>query len=241
MKILISEQQVKKVLLELNDTKHMAERLVERCLHEKLSIALVRKIELGHGQTREQIDKVGNYTFSDSDKNELKEKILQIFSYDYNKKSYGVVLQRFDIKRRFDKIEFFGETSKKMALDHMNQRGCGLYFVDFDDDKFDIYNREKYADSLALIIRDNNAITPMWGMAKKFENKDFFRTDYIITKIQSLIKNGATKSVDVPKRIKDLLSANSKPEEKTPEDVAPEETPVTQDVDNNDVENNNTK
>ena len=73
------------------------------------------------------------------------------------------------------------------------------------------------------------------------KNKDFFRTDYIITKIQSLIKNGATKSVEVPKRIKDLLSANSKPEEKTPEDVAPEETPVTQDVDNNDVENNITK
>jgi len=189
----------------------------------------------------EHIDKVGYYTFTEMEKNELREKMLQIFSYDYNKKSYGVVLQRFDIKRRFDKIEFFGETSKKMALDHMNQRGCGLYFVDFDDDKFDIYNREKYADSLALIIRDNNAITPMWGMAKKFENKDFFRTDYIITKIQSLIKNGATKSVDVPKRIKDLLSANSKPEEKTPEDVAPEETPVTQDVDNNDVENNITK
>jgi len=241
MKILISEQQVKKVLLELNDTKHMAERLVERCLHEKLSIALVRKIELGHGQTMEHIDKVGYYTFTEMEKNELREKMLQIFSYDYNKKSYGVVLQRFDIKRRFDKIEFFGETSKKMALDHMNQRGCGLYFVDFDDDKFDIYNREKYADSLALIIRDNNAITPMWGMAKKFENKDFFRTDYIITKIQSLIKNGATKSVEVPKRIKDLLSANSKPEEKTPEDVAPEETPVTQDVDNNDVVENNIK
>lgn len=241
MKILLSEQQVKKVLLELNDTKHMAERLVERCLHEKLSIALVRKIELGHGQTMEHIDKVGYYTFTEMEKNELREKMLQIFSYDYKKNSYGVVLQRFDIKRRFDRIEFFGENSKKMALDYMNQRGCGLYFVDFDNDKFDIYNREKYADSLALIIRDNNAITPMWGTKKKFENKEFFRTDYLITKIQSLIKNGATKAVEVPKRIKDLLSANSKPEEKTPEDVAPEETPVTQDVDNNDVENNITK
>jgi hypothetical protein len=241
MKILLSEQQVKKVLLELNDTKHIAERFVERCLHEKLPIALVRKIELGHGQTREQIDKVGNYTFSDSDKSELKEKILQIFSYDYNKKSYGVVLQRFDIRRRVDKIEFFGDTSKKMALDHMNQRGNGLYFVDFDDDKFDIYNREKYADSVALIIRGNEAVTAMWGMSTKFTNKDFFRTDHIITKIQSLITNGATKSAEVPERIKKVFNVNTKPEEKMPEDVAPEETPVTQDVDNNDVENNITK
>jgi hypothetical protein len=241
MKILISEEQIKKVLLELNDTKHMAERLVERCLHEKLPIALVRRIELGHGQTREQIDKVGNYTFSDSDKNELKEKILQIFSYDYNKKSYGVVLQRFDIRRRIDKIEFFGDTSKKMSLDYMNQKGCGLYFVDFDDDKFDIFNREKYADSVALIIRDNNAITSMWGMAKKFEQKDFFRTDYVITKIQSLIKNGAIKSAEVPERIKKLLNADSKPKENTPTEKTPEETPITQDVDNNDVENSITK
>jgi hypothetical protein len=125
-----------------------------------------------------------------------------------------------------------------MALDYMNQRGCGLYFVDFDDDKFDIYNREKYADSLALIIRDNNAITPMWGMAHKFGNKDFFRTDYVITKIQSLIKNGATKSAEVPKRIKELLNANSKPEPKSPEEVSPQEKPEEQPQD---VENNNSE
>ena len=241
MKILISEQQVKKVLLELNDTKHIAERFVERCLHEELPIALVRRIELGYGQTREQIDKVGYYTFNDSDKSELKEKILKIFSYDYNKKSYGVVLQRFDIRRRVDKIKFISDSSKKMALEYMNQRGNGLYFVDFDTEKFDIYNREKYADSVALIIRGNDAVTTMWGLATKFANKDFFRTDHVITKIESLIKNAATKSAEVPEKIKKVFNVNSKPEEKTPEEVSPEETPVTQDVDNNDIENNITK
>jgi hypothetical protein len=216
MKILLSEEQVKKVLLELKDTDHAAERLVERCLHEKLPIALKRTIDLGYGQTRDQIDKVGYYTFSDSDKNELKEKILKIFSYDYNKKSYGVVLQKFDLANRIDKIEFFGPTLKKMALDHMYKKGCGLYFVDFDNGKYDIYNREKYADAIALIIRENNAITAMWGPMFKF-GKSFFRTDVEISKIDSLIKNGAIRVSEVPDRIKNIFSISSKPEEKEPE------------------------
>ena len=59
-----------------------------------------------------------------------------------------------------------------------------------------------------------------------------------MVKIQSLIKNGATKSAEVPKRIKDLLSANSKPEEKSPEEVTPEEKPEEQpqDMGNNNPE-----
>jgi hypothetical protein len=223
MKILISEEQVKKVLLELKDTEHAAERLVERCLHEKLPIALKRSVDLGYGQTRDQIDKVGYYTFLDSDKNELKEKILKIFSYDYNKKSYGVVLQKFDLANRIDKIEFFGPSLKKMALDHMYKKGCGLYFVDFDNGKYDIYNREKFADAIALIIRENNAITAMWGPMFKF-GKSFFRTDFEISKIDSLIKNGAIRVSEIPDRIKNIFNVQTKPEE----------LPITQDTDNND-------
>ena len=101
MKILISEQQVKKVLLELNDTKHMAERLVERCLHEKLSIALVRKIELGHGQTMEHIDKVGYYTFTEMEKNELR--IGNLISQNgFNGYVYAIQSEEPRSDKRFD-------------------------------------------------------------------------------------------------------------------------------------------
>ena len=121
MKILISEQQVKKVLLELNDTKHMAERLVERCLHEKLSIALVRKIELGHGQTMEHIDKVGYYTFTEMEKNELREKMLQIFSYDYNKKS------NFNVNESYNYLKML----KKQINSQFNSWGILFYLFSF--------------------------------------------------------------------------------------------------------------
>ncbi len=217
MKILLSEEQTRKILLELKDTKHIAERFVERCLHGKLPIALKRRVELGYGQTMDQLDKVGYYTFTDNEKMELKEKIIQLFSYDYNNKSYGVILQRFDIKRRFEKIEFFGDSSKDMALKYMNQKGCGLYFVDFDKEAVDVYNREKYADSVALIIRNNDAVTVMWGRAEKF-NKEFFRTDYEITKIQSIIKNGAKNSAEIPDSIKKVFNVETKPEEKSSEE-----------------------
>jgi hypothetical protein len=217
MKILLSEEQAKKIILELNDTKHAAERLVERCLHDKLPIALLRTIDLGYGQTMEQLDKVGNYTFTDNEKNELKDKIVKLFSYDYNKKSYGVILQKFDIKNRLKNVEFYGKTSQEMAMKYMNQKRCGLYFVDFDDEDRDIYNREKYADAVALIIRDNEAITAMWGPQHKF-NKGFFRTDFEISKIDSIIKNGAIRSSAVPDRIKSIFNVSSKPDENSSEE-----------------------
>jgi hypothetical protein len=233
MKILLSEEQAKKVLLELKDTKHIAERFVERCLHGKLPIALKRKIDLGYGQSMDQLDRVGYYTFTDNEKNELKEKIVQLFSYDYNNKSYGVILQRFDIKRRLEKIEFYSDSMKNMALKYMNQKGCGLYFVDFDKEAVDIYNREKYADSVALIIRNNDAVTVMWGRAEKF-NKDFFRTDHEITKIQSIIKFGAKNSAEIPDSIKKVFNVETKPEEKSSEEMTPENQP-------NGDENNNSE
>lgn len=213
MKILISEQQIEKILLELKDTDHAAERLVERCFHGKLPVALKRTISLGHGQQREQLDKVGNYTFSDIEKNELKEKLLQIFSYDYNKKSYGVYLQSFDIINRRKNIEFYGKNAQDLVEKYMYQKGCGLYFVDFDEEKFDVYNREKYADSVAIIIRNNNAETIMWGRREKF-TKEFFKTDYEIKKIPSLIQNATIRSAEVPERIQTILNVKSTSDEK---------------------------
>lgn len=209
MRILLSEEQIKKVLLELKDTDHVAERLVERCLHGKLPVVVRRTFPLGYGQYREQLDKVGNYTFTDKEKNELKDKIVKLFSYDYNKKSYGVILQKFDLANRLKNIEFYGEKSKQLALDNMYLRGGGLYFVDFDEEKFDKYNREKYGDSVAIIIRDNDAETIMWGKMEKF-GKDFFRTDYAINKIDSMIQHGATKASVIPDRIKNILSVKDK-------------------------------
>ncbi|MEY4572187.1 MAG: hypothetical protein RLZ10_1413 [Bacteroidota bacterium] len=217
MKILLSEEQAKKIILELKDTKHVAERLVERCLHDKLPVALLRTLDLGYGQTMEQLDKVGNYTFTDNEKNELKDKIVKLFSYDYNKKSYGVVLQKFDIRNRLKNVEFYGKKSEEMAMKYINQKGCGLYFVDFDDEDRDIYNREKYADAVALIIRDNEAITAMWGRAFKF-NKTFFKTDFEISKIDSIIKNGAIRSSEIPDRIKNIFNVSSKSDEKSSEE-----------------------
>ena len=145
MKILLSEKQIEKLLKgyklteshpeevnELGDSKHAIDRLYKRVLKNRLPVfirKIVRPLPGTFSTNKVLFELVGYYYFNQSELNEINEKILQLFSYDYQKnKSFGIQLKRFDIQRRLGQIKFI-PAKEQTALDNKQF----LCFADFDD------------------------------------------------------------------------------------------------------------
>lgn len=221
MKILLSEEQIEKLLKgyklteshpedinELGDTEHVMDRLYKRVLKNRLPVFIRKVIKPQPGTystNRVLFELVGYYYFNQSELNEINEKIIQLFSYDYQKnKSFGIQLKRFDIQRRLDQIKFI-PLKKDMAIENKNL----LCFADFDD----YYNgnldasSKAWGDALALIIRTNNATTIFWGDGNKFD-ETYLGVNFYIRKIQTHIKMNSTNPSEVPPRIQEFVKSS---------------------------------
>ena len=229
MKILLSENQLQKLITELGDTDHVIDRLYQRFNKGFMTVFVREQLKIddkGYGGPRVRFIPVGEYYFSQEEMNDINNKIKLLFSYDYRKNgSFGVEIKRFDIPNRINQIRFYGEDEnreyyKNLAIKHRNEL-CFSEFGTYFSGGLDKGSKE-WGNAVAIIIRNNDATTIYWGDGNKF-SPQYFGTEYHIKRVETFVEKNSTKPSEVPDSVRTFIGQNQKAFTKN-DDSNPEDT-----------------
>lgn len=220
MKILLSEQQINNLISELRDTKHVGERIAERVLFGSLPVLLKYSYENEYGIRRRNEVTVGQYFFTNEEKESLKQRFIEIFSYDYAPETnVSILIHNYEIEKNLSNLKIDDIGDKKLVKQHLSKGTGNLYFTDY---KIETERNQggirDFADSMYLIVKGNDAITVMYGRKKQQqEREEQGRTDKfkkLILNIEDL-KQYQIGPSKMPKDLQKLIIGGDIPEPDT--------------------------
>jgi len=181
------------LLIELDKSYHVIDQFDKRLSsYDRLPVVLV---------TKEKKIRVGTFMFANEEgdiRSTIRKNYNKCYDYDYDPNiSIGVLIYNFKLAKLdfknggyvYSENILWDTKEDKLKVDwHLNNLKGDIYLANFNQDK----TYEDTGDTIQMIIRENSAITIMYGRKEKF-NPQNLKVDVVVDYLSDLVKYAIKK------------------------------------------------